>query len=109
MRRYLRKKRNFSELEAKTLTSEVERNKEVLFGSIQTGIKRAHKTAVWRRITAAVNRVAVEERTPAEVPATLTSGSGRRLILNALSVCLGEEEVVRSEAGHEEARCCPEA
>lgn len=63
----MRKKRNFSELEADTLTSEVLGNQEVLFGSIQTGIKRAHKNAVWKRIAAAVNRVAAEERTPAEV------------------------------------------
>lgn len=54
-------------MEIGVLTSEVEQNKDVLFGSLKTGIKGAHKNAVWKRITEAVNSVAVEERTPAEV------------------------------------------
>lgn len=65
--RHSGKKRNFSEMEIGVLTSEVEQNKDVLFGSLKTGIKGAHKNAVWKRITEAVNSVAVEERTPAEV------------------------------------------
>ncbi|XP_029959996.1 myb-related transcription factor, partner of profilin-like [Salarias fasciatus] len=66
-RRSLSKKRNFSELEIDTLTSGVEVNQEVLFGSLKTGIKTAHKKAVWKKITAAVNSVAVDQRTPSEV------------------------------------------
>ena len=61
------KKRNFSELEVDTLTSEVQKNKEVLFGSLKTGIKGAHTTAVWKRITVGVNSVAADAQTLAEV------------------------------------------
>ena len=65
-KRNIAKKRNFSELEIGTLTSEVEVNKYVLFGSLKTGIKGAHKNAVWKKITEAVNSVAIDKRTPAE-------------------------------------------
>uniref|UniRef100_A0A672G0Y3 Myb/SANT-like DNA-binding domain-containing protein n=1 Tax=Salarias fasciatus TaxID=181472 RepID=A0A672G0Y3_SALFA len=61
------KKRNFSEVEINTLTSEVEQNRHVLFGSLKTRIKGAQKNAVWKKITGAVNSVATEERTPAKV------------------------------------------
>ena len=66
-RRSTGKKRNFSDTEIGILTSEMEQNKDVLFGSLKSGIKGAHKNAVWKKITEAGNSVAVEERTPAEV------------------------------------------
>lgn len=66
-RRNIAKQRHFSELEIDTLTSEVEVNKDGLFGSLKTGIKGAHKNAVWKKITEAVNSVAADKRTPAEV------------------------------------------
>ncbi|XP_056225015.1 nuclear apoptosis-inducing factor 1-like [Seriola aureovittata] len=66
-RRVTGKKRNFSEMEIDILTSEVAQNKDVLFVSLKSGITGAHKTAVWKRETEAVNSVAIEERTPAEV------------------------------------------
>ena len=65
-RRNTVKKRNFSETEIGILTSEVEQNKDVLFGSLKSGIKGAYKNALWKKITEAVNRVALEEWTPAE-------------------------------------------
>lgn len=61
------KKRNFSEVEIDCLTVQVEKHKNVLFGSIKAGIKGAHKNAAWKIITDVVNSVAVQERTPAEV------------------------------------------
>ena len=48
-KRNIAKKRNFSELEIGTLTSEVEVNKYVLFGSLKTGIKELIKTLSGRR------------------------------------------------------------
>lgn len=57
------KKRNFSDMEIGILTSEMRQNKYLLFGSLKTGIKGAHKNAVWKRITKAVSGVSVEERT----------------------------------------------
>ena len=57
-RRNTGKKINCSEMEIGILTSEVEQNKDVLFGSLKNGIKGGHKNAVWKRITEAVNSVA---------------------------------------------------
>lgn len=61
------------ELKVDTLTFEVDVvnkvnvvNKDVLFGSIKTGIEGAPKNSVWRKITAGVNSVAGDEPTPAE-------------------------------------------
>ncbi|CAM4657939.1 unnamed protein product [Leuciscus chuanchicus] len=61
------KKKNFSNVEIETITREVERNKIVLFGSLKSGIKGAHKNKIWTQITSSVNSVGVEKRTPAEV------------------------------------------
>ncbi|XDV33494.1 hypothetical protein PO909_003891 [Leuciscus waleckii] len=61
------KKRNFSDVEIETITREVEKNKIVLFGSLKSGIKGAHKNKIWNQITSSVNSVGVEKRTPAEV------------------------------------------
>ncbi len=61
------KKRNFSDVEIETLTSQVQSNQLVLFGSLKSGVKGSQKNAVWREITAAVNTVGVVNRTPAEV------------------------------------------
>ncbi len=61
------KKRNFSDVEIETLTSQVQSNQLVLFGSLKSGVKGSRKNAVWREITAAVNTVGVVNRTPAEV------------------------------------------
>lgn len=61
------KKRNFSDVEIETLTSQVQSNQLVLFGSLKSGVKGSRKNAVWREITAAVNSVGVVNRTPAEV------------------------------------------
>ncbi len=61
------KKRNFSDVEIETLTSQVQLNQLVLFGSLKSGVKGSRKNAVWREITAAVNSVGVVNRTPAEV------------------------------------------
>ena len=66
-RRNTGKKRNFSEMEIGILTSEVEQKKDVIFGSLENGIKGAHKIAAWQKITEAVHRVAVEEWSLAEV------------------------------------------
>ena len=52
------KKINFFEMELGILTSEVEQNKDLRFGSLKNGIKGGHKNAVWKRITEAVNSVA---------------------------------------------------
>lgn len=46
-----------------TLTSQVQFNRLVLFGSLKSDIK----VAVWKEITAVVNSIAVDKRTPAEV------------------------------------------
>lgn len=46
-----------------TLTSQVQFNQLVLFGSLKSDIK----VAVWKEITAVVNSIAVDKRTPAEV------------------------------------------
>ena len=61
------KKRNFSEAEIEVITTEVERNRIILFGSLKSGIKGTQKNAVWAKITAAVNSVGVDARSPAEV------------------------------------------
>ncbi len=61
------KKRNFSDVEIETLTSQVQSNQLVFFGSLKSGVKGSRKNAVWREITAAVNTVGVVNRTPAEV------------------------------------------
>ncbi|XP_049897644.1 nuclear apoptosis-inducing factor 1-like [Epinephelus moara] len=61
------KKRNFSDAEIETITSEVQRNKLVLSGSLKSGFKGSQKAAVWKEITAAVNSVGVDKGTPAEV------------------------------------------
>ncbi len=61
------RKKNFSEAEIEMLTSEVQRNELVLFGSLKSGIKGCQKAAVWKEITAAVNSIGVDKRTPAEV------------------------------------------
>ena len=66
-RRNTGEKINFSDTEIGILTSEVEQNKDVLFGSLKSGIQGAHKNGVWKKITGAVNSIAVEEQTPAEV------------------------------------------
>ncbi len=49
------KKRNFSDLEIETLTSQVQLNQLVLFGSLKSGIKGSWKNAVWNEIAAVVN------------------------------------------------------
>ena len=66
-RRNTSKKRNFSEVQIETITSQVQLNKEVLFRSLKSSIKGTQKNAVWKQITAAVNSVAAVNRTPAEV------------------------------------------
>lgn len=66
-RRNLTKKRNFSELEIETLTTQVRNHSLVLFGSLKSGIKGGHKKAIWKKITDVVNSVGIESRTPAEV------------------------------------------
>lgn len=62
-RRNRAKRRNLSQLEMETLTSQVQFNQLVLFGSLKSDIK----VAVWKEITAVVNSIAVDKRTPAEV------------------------------------------
>ncbi|KAA0723921.1 hypothetical protein E1301_Tti015391 [Triplophysa tibetana] len=66
-RRNLTKKRNFSELEIETLTTQVGNHSLVLFGSLKSGVKGGHKKAIWKKITDVVNSVGIESRTPAEV------------------------------------------
>ncbi|XP_059209967.1 t-SNARE domain-containing protein 1-like [Centropristis striata] len=66
-RRHTTKKRNFSEAEIETLTSHVQQHKVILFGSLKSGIKGSRKNEVWKEITAAVNSVAADTRTPSEV------------------------------------------
>ena len=52
------KERNFSDLEIESITSQVQLNKLVLYGSLKSGIKGSWKNAVWNEIIAMVNSIA---------------------------------------------------
>ncbi|XP_039638589.1 uncharacterized protein LOC120547180 [Perca fluviatilis] len=72
-KRHPAKKRNFTEVEIETLTSQVEANRLVLFGSLKSGIKGSRKNATWTQVTAAVNSVSaafsgVDSRVPPTDP-----------------------------------------
>lgn len=51
-----------------------ELNKEVLFGSLKTGIKGAHKNTVWRKITAAMNSIALDKQTQSYLQLPIIKG-----------------------------------
>lgn len=59
-RRNTAKKRNFSELEIETLTSQFQFNQLLLFVSLKSVIKGSRNKAAWKENTAAVNSVTVE-------------------------------------------------
>lgn len=66
------KKGNFLQLEIETVTSEVQENQLVLFGSATAGIKRTQKMAVWEKNAAVVNSVGAARGTPAKVSFNLS-------------------------------------
>jgi hypothetical protein len=61
------KKRNFTEVEMKTLVGEVEARKVVLFGGHGIGITTNKKQSEWQHVAAAVNSVSSTERTVPEL------------------------------------------
>lgn len=63
----LLKKRNFLEVKIESLTCEVEKDKELLIGSLKTGVRGVHKNITWKRITEAVNSYNIVDPTPTEV------------------------------------------
>ncbi|XP_037402214.1 myb-related transcription factor, partner of profilin-like [Pygocentrus nattereri] len=61
------KKRKFGECEVEVLVSEVEARKNVLFGSLSSGVTNKRKFVEWQHVAAAVNSVSSTSRTVAEV------------------------------------------
>ena len=61
------RKKNWSGTEVEVVLQEVEKNKNVLFSSVQKGIKGPQKTKIWAEITAAVNIISGEFRAVADV------------------------------------------
>ncbi|XP_060782601.1 uncharacterized protein LOC132889793 [Neoarius graeffei] len=61
------KKRNFTDCEVEVLVDEVEQRRAVLFGGHSTGVTNAKKTCEWQHVADAVNSVASQGRTMAEV------------------------------------------
>lgn len=59
--------------------------KDVLFETLETDIKGAHKNAVWRKITTAVNSVVVDGRTSAEVLTIHTLNQRHLVLIHCLS------------------------
>jgi len=53
--------------EIEVLLSEVEARKNVLFGTMSSGISSKHKRSGWESVCEAVNAVGSEKRTQAEV------------------------------------------
>ena len=61
------KKKNFTETELEVLLSEVEARKNVLFGTLSSGISSKRKRSGWENVCQAVNAVGSENRTQAEI------------------------------------------
>ncbi|XP_039526127.1 myb-related transcription factor, partner of profilin-like [Pimephales promelas] len=61
------KKRNFTENELEVLLSEVETRKNVLFGTLSSGINNKRKKKEWESLSEAVNQVGSESRTVNEL------------------------------------------
>ena len=61
------KKKNFTETELEVLLSKVEARKNVLFGTLSSGISSKRKRNGWESVCQAVNAVGSETRTQVEV------------------------------------------
>ena len=61
------KKKNFTETELEEVLSKVEARKNVLFGTLSSGIRSQRKKTGWESVCQAVNAVGSENRTQAEV------------------------------------------
>ncbi|XP_027132538.1 nuclear apoptosis-inducing factor 1-like [Larimichthys crocea] len=61
------KKRNFTESELEVLINEVEMHREILFGTLSTGINAKRKRREWEHVCEAVNAVGSEQRTESEL------------------------------------------
>lgn len=61
------RKGHFSGAEIDIITSENENNKFAQSASLRSGIRGSHEAAVWNKITAALNSVGVDKRTPAKL------------------------------------------
>ena len=60
-------KKNFTKSEMEVLLSEVEASKNVLFGTLSSGISSKRKRNGWESVCEVVNAVGSEKRTQAEV------------------------------------------
>lgn len=65
------KKKNFTECELEMLT-EVEAHKNVLFGTLSSGINTKRKVSEWESVCEPVNAVGTEKRTHAELKKNLS-------------------------------------
>ncbi|KAE8284740.1 Nuclear apoptosis-inducing factor 1 [Larimichthys crocea] len=61
------KKRNFTESELEVLINEVETRREILFGTLSTGVNTKRKRREWEHVCEAVNAVGSEQRTESEL------------------------------------------
>ena len=61
------KKRNFTECEVEVLVNEVEQPRNVLFGAHSTGVTNCKKACAWQHVADAVNVVASQGCTMAEI------------------------------------------
>ncbi|XP_026113218.1 nuclear apoptosis-inducing factor 1-like [Carassius auratus] len=61
------KKRNFTQCEVEVIVGEVEKRRKMLFGGHSVGITNAKKALEWQTVADAVNAVASQPRTVAEI------------------------------------------
>lgn len=62
-----KKKKNFTEDELEALLAEVETRKNILFGTLSSGITSKRKRNEWESVCQAVNAMGSETRTQAEI------------------------------------------
>ena len=85
------KKRNFTQCKVEVLVSEVDTRKKVLFGGLAEGIANAKKAAEWQHVADAVNNVASEGRTVADIKkkwSDIKVEAKKRIAPHSKSVCV---------------------
>jgi len=85
-REEIKKKCNFTQCEVEVIVGEVEKRRKMLFGGHSVGITNAKKALEWQKVADAVNAVASQPRTVAEIKkkwSDIKVEAKKRLVINS--------------------------